>query len=300
VFFLIFFTTRITMYPSPAPYPYPYPLVNFDPRFLPTQVVPLPPPSPSFTSDVFMPVSPVPYSMYVPVHAAPAPVPVHAPTISKEEQELLDYEFARKLVLDDIDEVKKASSKTATVSITDSALARKLDAEERSHVSDFRNLASEQEKKEKRQIELDAALARKLESDERRLVQSDEKEPKLLHHHSHPNPHPHLNPNTVNFNVHQRNHIINVHNRHCHCGNTQPYNNNHLFKMHDQHCYCSFSTNFYAPNNAGKKHKHDHRCCNINHLHSEKCFCVYRTHKHGHNCCSLSHSHNELCHCSDK
>jgi len=254
------------------------------PQVLPTQVVPLPPPYPTTfhtSSDMFVPVAPIGYPLHFGFPAPIPPAPV-VPTVSKEDQERLDYEFARKLVLDDIEMTKKTTTKASAQTITDSSLARKLDAEERGFV-----FVSPTEQKEKRQLEQDLALARKLDAEERQFQTETEKEKRKK---------PVV---PTSFNVHQRNHIVNVHNRHCNCGNSQAYNNNHLVKLHDQHCHCAFSTTFNG-NNAGKKHVHDYRCCNINHLHSEACHCHYRTHKHCHSCCPLSHTHNELCHCSDK
>jgi len=273
----------------------------------PTSVVPLSAPVTTFSFSDFATALPAVSPLPLPTVAVmPAPLlqpvapPPSAPLLSQEEQ---DYEFARRLVLEEIEAARKPSKAPvippapSIAPITDSCLARQIDADEKRKVQYKQDVELakklEAEEKRKTQFKKDEELAKKLSEEENRLYKAEPKKEK---------PKPVVS--NTSMNVHQRNHMVNVHNRYCGCGNVQTYNNNHLMKIHVQYCNCNVAVanHHYSPNNSnhGRKHQHDHRCCAVNHIHSESCYCAYRQHKHGFYCCNLNHTHNELCHCSDK
>jgi len=301
------------MYPQHALPQGAYPL-NYmfsAPAVNPTVIVPVSSPVTTFSFSDFATALPSPVPTVqpsIPVQIiSPLPPPTAPAYISQEDQ---DYELARRLVLEDIAAAKKSSKPSVPVApvspaVTDSCFARQLDAEERRKLQykQDEELAKKLDAEEKRKVQMkkDEELAKKLSEEENRLSQAEIKKEK----HSHNVPTPPPLPSQTVMNVHQRNHMINVHNRHCNCGNVQTFHNNHLMKIHTQYCNCNVVGNanphyFAYNNNHGRKHQHDHRCCAINHIHSENCCCAYRNHKHGYNCCHLNHTHDELCHCSDK
>jgi len=101
-----------------------------------------------------------------PTPSAP-PIPVSPAPLSREEQETQDFELARKLVLEEIAAAKKKTSVPVPPPVsfqtpeplTDSCLARQLDAEERQKVL----------------YQKDLELAKKLDAEERKLLQEEQK-----------------------------------------------------------------------------------------------------------------------------
>jgi len=203
----------------------------------------------------------------------------------KLERERADEEFARRLALEDQKQIAKAEEDRKRAA----EAAKKAEETKKKLFQDeaFAKRLAEEEKHQL-QLRLDYDLARKLEAQEKAAIPRPPPLPPVRVYNQHLPPHPH-----------HRAHALQVHNSHCYCGNTQTWNNNHIYNVHKTHCSCNLNAP-HLPSNSGRLHAHDHRCCNINHLHSENCYCVYRNHQHNYLCCNLVHSHNLHCNCTHK
>jgi len=273
-----------------------------------------------------------------PLPSAPVSVdPLNDAFLALKLQEEEDNKKTRQAKDEDIAkafaaEEQKRRQEAADREKADTYLAQRIAAEEqqqeakRMEEARAREAARKREEEERKRLEAekknkiaaDEALAKKIAEEEQKALQLrkdfelakklDDQDKKAT-----PPPSPGFvypsiyGSSSIPFNssaypTFNRDHVIAIHNRYCFCGNTQPYNNNHLHAVHTTHCNCGYSLHAVQnPNsNHGRKHVHDYRCCGINHMHTDNCYCAYRSHKHNHLCCSLNHKHDDYCHCCAK
>eukprot|EP01129_Flabellula_baltica_P000677 TRINITY_DN10645_c0_g1_i1.p1 TRINITY_DN10645_c0_g1~~TRINITY_DN10645_c0_g1_i1.p1 ORF type:complete len:360 (-),score=69.81 TRINITY_DN10645_c0_g1_i1:74-1153(-) len=219
----------------------------------------------------------------------------------REAMERLDEQFARNLSLQSSRNVPPPPRHDPSI---DKDFAIALQQQEMMEEEQRRR----EEAKRLRDVQRDEEIARRLAEEERRAqqIQKDKELARELQRREDQNRYrynyeqtytppsytPSRQPVLTNK---KRRHAVNIHNRHCSCGETQTWNNNHILNVHAMNCSCNIS---YS--NEGTKHKHDNRCCKQNHIHTIRCYCVFRSHTHGNLCCQKYHIHDNLCHCNIK
>jgi len=205
------------------------------------------------------------------------------------DREKADTDLARRIAAE---EQQQEAKRLAETKAREEA-RRKQEAEKKKKLADDEALAKRIADEEQRALTVrkDYELARKLDEQEKKVASPP---PSFVY--------PSVYNSPSAYPTFNRDHVINIHNRYCYCGNVQSYNNNHLHAIHTTHCNCGYSLHAVQnpASNHGRKHVHDYRCCAINHLHAAQCYCAYRSHQHGFNCCSLNHTHDEYCHCVAK
>jgi len=201
----------------------------------------------------------------------------------KRDREAADAALARRLVLEEQERAAKtAAAEQERKRVEEAKKAAREANRKKLQEDEALALKLAEEEKKQLQLRLDYDLARKLDSQEKAVPPP-------------PPPMPFVN------TPYQRTHAVQVHDRYCYCGNTQTWNNNHIYNVHQTNCGCtSLNALGRSPSNHGRQHVHDYRCCAVNHIHTDKCYCVYRSHRHNHLCCTLRHVHNDFCNCTNK
>jgi len=231
-----------------------------------------------------------------------------APVLDFEDARARDEALARLLQQSATEEVERKR----IAEEKDAAFALQLLMEEKLQIGKEAELARVSEIVAHK-LHSELALAQQIEEEERKKYLemkdlelarrvAEEEKAKLATLNLHDNRNQLTNNLTAQFKS-SRQHAVAIHNHHCNCGVTATYNNNHIYEIHNKYCTkrnCP-TKQFLVPNNQGLRHRHDGRCCTIDHIHSISCHCVYRQHLrttgHMHPCCQALHAHNDYCHC---